>query len=125
MNDDDQYEPATIKELFEAAQHIGGVLTALEASGAPVMTPYSGFSVFVAAHINMYGTIAPLRYPGGLERAEEQKARNLTYLENLSKIWPVGRNWVRCRFIFLISTGKLMMSNSGGRYKMRIAFMKR
>ncbi|KAJ5225622.1 hypothetical protein N7468_006847 [Penicillium chermesinum] len=78
MNDDDQYEPATIKELFEAAQNISGVLTALEASEAGVMTPYSGFSVF-----------------GGLERAEEEKARNLAYLERLSKLWPVGRNWWR------------------------------
>jgi hypothetical protein len=32
------------------------------------MSPYSGFSVFVAAHINMYGTIAPQRYPGSLKR---------------------------------------------------------
>ncbi|KAJ6015113.1 transcriptional regulator family: Fungal Specific TF [Penicillium herquei] len=88
MNDDDRQEPGTIKELFEAAQNISGVLTALEASEAPVMTPYSGFSVFVAAHINMYGTIAPMRYPGGLERAEEEKSRNLIYLERLSRLWP-------------------------------------
>lgn len=59
------------------------------------MSPYSGFSVFVAAHINMYGTIAPQRYPGSLKRAEEEKARNLVYLERLSKLWPVGRSWVR------------------------------
>lgn len=58
------------------------------------MSPYSGFSVFVAAHINMYGTIAPQRYPGGLKRAEEEKSRNLDYLERLSKLWPVGRSWV-------------------------------
>ncbi|KAJ5707124.1 transcriptional regulator family: Fungal Specific TF [Penicillium malachiteum] len=95
MNDDDQQEPGTIKELFEAAQNISGVLSALEASEAPVMTPYSGFSVFVAAHINMYGTIAPLRYPGGHERAEEEKSRNLIYLEQLSRLWPVGRSWWR------------------------------
>lgn len=94
MDDSDQYEPDTIKRLFEAAQHISGVLSALEASEAPVMTPYSGFSVFVAAHINMYGTIAPLRYPGGLERAEEEKSKNLIYLERLSRVWPVGRSWV-------------------------------
>ncbi|KAJ5089604.1 hypothetical protein N7532_008288 [Penicillium argentinense] len=75
MNADDQYEPYTIKQLFEAAQQIGGV--------------------FVAAHINMYGTIAPARYPGGLERAEEEKSQNLTYLERLSKLWPVGRSWWR------------------------------
>lgn len=95
MDDNDQYDSHTIKQLFEAAQNIGGVLLALEASGAPVMTPYSGFSVFVAAHINMYGTIAPLRYPGGVERAEEAKSRNLIYLERLSRLWPVGRSWVR------------------------------
>lgn len=95
MDDNDQYDSDTIKQLFEAAQNIGGVLSALEASGAPVMTPYSGFSVFVAAHINMYGTIAPLRYPGGLERAEEAKSSNLIYLEQLSRLWPVGRSWVR------------------------------
>lgn len=94
MDDSDEYDSHTIKQLFEAAQHIGGVLAALEASGAPVMTPYSGFSVFVAAHINMYGTIAPLRYPDGLERAEEEKSRNLAYLERLSRLWPVGRSWV-------------------------------
>lgn len=94
MNDDDHQEPGTIKELFEAAQNISGVLSALEASEAPVLTPYSGFSVFVAAHINMYGTIAPQRYPGGLERAEEEKSRNLIYLERLSRLWPVGRSWV-------------------------------
>lgn len=94
MNEDDQYEPYTIKQLFEAAQQIGGVLSALEKSEAAVMTPYSGFSVFVAAHINMYGTIAPARYPGGLKRAEEERSNNLAYLERLSKLWPVGRSWV-------------------------------
>ncbi|KAJ5665888.1 uncharacterized protein N7477_008336 [Penicillium maclennaniae] len=88
MDENDQYEPHTIKQLFEAAQHISGVLSALESSEAPVMTPYSGFSVFVAAHINMYGTIAPTRYPGGLARAEEAKSRNLVYLEKLSRLWP-------------------------------------
>lgn len=70
------------------------MLSALETSEAAVMTPYSGFSVFVAAHINMYGTIAPAHYPGGLERAEEEKSHNLKYLERLSKFWPVGRSWV-------------------------------
>ncbi|KAJ5156608.1 hypothetical protein N7492_009411 [Penicillium capsulatum] len=95
MNDNDQYEPATIKQLFDAAQKIGGLLSALEASGAPVMTPYSGFSVFVAAHINMYGTISPMRYPGGSEQAEEEKSRNLIYLERLSRLWPVGQSWWR------------------------------
>ncbi|CDM36689.1 transcriptional regulator family: Fungal Specific TF [Penicillium roqueforti] len=94
-NDDTQGEPDTIKQLFEAAQQIGGILNALDASGAPIMSPYSGFSVFVAAHINMYGTIAPQRYPGGLKRAEEEKSRNLDYLERLSKLWPVGRSWWR------------------------------
>ncbi|KAJ5595301.1 uncharacterized protein N7459_001509 [Penicillium hispanicum] len=94
-NDDTRHAPATIQQLFEAAQQIGGVLSALEASEAPVITPYSGFSVFVAAHINMYGTIAPMRYPGGLERAEEEKSRNLAYLEKLSQLWPVGRGWWR------------------------------
>ncbi|KAJ5190721.1 uncharacterized protein N7498_009706 [Penicillium cinerascens] len=95
MDENDRYEPHTIKQLFEAAQHISGVLAALESSEAPVMTPYSGFSVFVAAHINMYGTIAPMRYPGGLERAEEEKGKNLIYLERLSRLWPVGRSWWR------------------------------
>ncbi|KAJ5388293.1 hypothetical protein N7509_010834 [Penicillium cosmopolitanum] len=95
MNHDDQFEPYTIKQLFEAAQNIGGVLSALENSKAAVMTPYSGFSVFVAVHINMYGTIAPARYPGGVERAEEEKIQNLAYLERLSKLWPVGRSWWR------------------------------
>ncbi|KAK9849227.1 transcriptional regulator family: Fungal Specific TF [Penicillium brevicompactum] len=94
MNDA-QGEPHTIEQLFKAAQQIGTILTALDASGAPVMSPYSGFSVFVAAHINMYGTIVPHRYPGGLERAEEEKGRNLVYLERLSKLWPVGRSWWR------------------------------
>lgn len=93
MNDT-QSEPHTIEQLFKAAQQIGSILAALDASGAPVISPYSGFSVFVAAHINMYGTIAPHRYPGGLERAEEEKLRNLAYLERLSKLWPVGRSWV-------------------------------
>ena len=95
MNNDDQYQPDTVNQLFEAAQHIGGVLSALESSAAPVMTPYSGFSIFVAAHINMYGTLVPLRYPGGLGRAEEEKSRNMIYLERLSRLWPVSRNWVR------------------------------
>ncbi|KAJ5532492.1 transcriptional regulator family: Fungal Specific TF [Penicillium frequentans] len=95
INEDEQQEPGTIKELFAAVQNISGVLSALEASEAPVMTPYSGFSVFVAAHINMYGTIAPMRYPGGLERAEEEKSKNLIYLERLSRLWPVGRSWWR------------------------------
>lgn len=92
--DDAPGEPENITQLFEAAQQIGGVLAALEASEAPVITPYSGFSVFVAAHINMYGTIVPHRYPGGHERAAEEKSKNLAYLERLSKFWPVGRTWV-------------------------------
>lgn len=83
-----------MKQLFEAAQQISGVLSALETSETPVITPYSGFSVFVVAHINMYGTICPQRYPGGPERAEEEKTKNLLYLERLSKFWPVGRSWV-------------------------------
>lgn len=120
-NDNDQYEPATIKQLFEAAQQIGGLLSALETSGAPVMTPYSGFSVFVAAHINMYGTIAPMRYPGGLEQAEEEKSKNLIYLERLSRLWPVGRSWV----CFLHQRHGIMHTNarlSGERSRKRIDF---
>lgn len=58
------------------------------------MTPYSGFSVFVAAHINMYGTLVPQRYPGGLDRAEDEKTNNMMYLERLSTLWPVGQSWV-------------------------------
>ncbi|KAF7179305.1 hypothetical protein CNMCM7691_008238 [Aspergillus felis] len=88
-------ESQAIRQLFEAAQNIGGILSALEVSGAPVITPYSGFSIFVAAHINMYGTVCPQRYPGGIERAEEEKKANLLYLERLSKYWPVGQNWWR------------------------------
>lgn len=94
MSDDYRYEPYAIKQLFDAAQQIGGVLSALENSEAAIMTPYSGFSAFVAAHINMYGTIAPARYPGGLEKAEDEKSQNLNYLERLNKLWPVGRTWV-------------------------------
>ncbi|KAI9934778.1 hypothetical protein MW887_000395 [Aspergillus wentii] len=95
MSDATSCEPDTMKQLFEAAQQISGVLSALETSETPVITPYSGFSVFVVAHINMYGTICPQRYPGGPERAEEEKTKNLLYLERLSKFWPVGRSWWR------------------------------
>lgn len=123
MNYNDQYEPGTIKELFEAAQQIGSLLSTLEASGAPVYSPYSGFSVFVIVHINMYGTIAPMRYPGGLEQAEEEKSRNLIYLERLSKLWPVGRSWVSnphyCIYRFL-----LINFNSGEQSRKRIGFTK-
>ncbi|KAE8148350.1 fungal-specific transcription factor domain-containing protein [Aspergillus avenaceus] len=84
-----------IGQLFEAARNIGGVLSALEASGAPVFTPYAGFSVFVAAHINMYGTVSPRGYPGGQGRAEEEKRTNLSYLEQLCDYWPVGHSWWR------------------------------
>jgi hypothetical protein len=85
---------AAIAQLFEAAQNIGGILSALEASGAPVITPYAGFSVFVAAHINMYGTVSPRGYPGGQGRAEEEKRSNFSYLERLCDYWPVGHSWV-------------------------------
>lgn len=85
---------AAIEELFEAAQNIGGILSALEASGASVITPYAGFSVFVAAHINMYGTVSPRGYPGGQERAEQEKRGNFAYLERLCDFWPVGHSWV-------------------------------
>ncbi|KAJ5168356.1 uncharacterized protein N7482_003950 [Penicillium canariense] len=95
MSDNDQYQPDTIRQLFQAVQHISSVLTALESSEASVMTPYSGFSVFVAAHINMYGTLIPQQYPGGLDRAENEKSQNMMYLERLSKLWPVGRSWWR------------------------------
>ncbi|KAA8646819.1 hypothetical protein EYZ11_008597 [Aspergillus tanneri] len=84
-----------IDQLFEAAHNIGGVLSALEASETPVITPYAGFSVFVAAHINMYGTVSPLRYPGGRERAEQEKKANFLYLERLCEYWPVGHSWWR------------------------------
>lgn len=122
-NDDAQGEPDTIKQLFEVAQQIGGILNALDASGAPVMSPYSGFSVFVAAHINMYGTIAPQRYPGGLKRAEEEKSRNLDYLERLSKLWPVGRSWVGISTTYLAKHRQLTMT-SGERSKKQIDSMK-
>ncbi|EPS33479.1 hypothetical protein PDE_08441 [Penicillium oxalicum 114-2] len=95
MVGDDQYQPETIEQLFEAAQHIGGILSALEACEASVMTPYSGFSIFVTAHINMYGTLIPQHYPGGLDRAAAEKNHNMMYLERLSKMWPVGRSWKR------------------------------
>ncbi|KAH8427038.1 transcription factor domain-containing protein [Aspergillus melleus] len=84
-----------IDQLFEAAQNINGVLSALEASETPVITPYAGFSVFVAAHINMYGTVSPLRYPGGRERAEQERKANFSYLERLCEYWPVGQSWWR------------------------------
>jgi hypothetical protein len=120
--DDAQGEPDTIKQLFEAAQQIGSILAALDASGAPVISPYSGFSVFVAAHINMYGTVAPQRYPGGLERAEEEKSRNLAYLERLSKLWPVGRSWVS---LATRSTSNCQLTRySGGRCKKQTSFTK-
>ena len=70
------------------------MLSALEASETPVITPYAGFSVFVAAHINMYGTVSPLRYPGGRERAEQERKANFSYLERLCEYWPVGQSWV-------------------------------
>ncbi|KAJ5982575.1 hypothetical protein N7451_012675 [Penicillium sp. IBT 35674x] len=92
MNDDEQQGPGTIKELFAAVQNMSGVLSAVEASEAAVMTPYSGFSVFVAVRINMYETIAPMRYSGGVERAEE-KSKNPIYLGRLSRLWPAGRSW--------------------------------
>lgn len=87
------------------------------------MSPYSGFSVFVAAHINMYGTIAPQRYPGGLKRAEEEKSRNLDYLERLSKLWPVGRSWVGISTTYLAKHRQLTMT-SGERSKKQIDSMK-
>ncbi|KAF9888472.1 hypothetical protein FE257_008579 [Aspergillus nanangensis] len=87
-------EPA-IEHLFEAAQNIGGILSALDTSGTAVITPYAGFSIFVAAHVNMYGTVSPRRYPGGQERAEQEKKANFAYLERLCELWPVGHNWLR------------------------------
>ncbi|KAL2813837.1 pyridoxal phosphate-dependent transferase [Aspergillus granulosus] len=81
--------------LFITAQHIGAILSSLESCATPVITPYAGFSVFVAAHINMYGTVCPLRYPGGLARAEREKKSNLEYLERLSGVWNVGTSWWR------------------------------
>lgn len=118
MNYDAQGEPNTIKQLFETAKQIGSILTALDASGASVVSPYSGFSVFVVAHINMYGTIVPHRYPGGLEGAEEEKRRNFAYLERLSKLWPVGRSWVSHPPQFLSSIP--LTKYSGERFKKQI-----
>ncbi|KAL2823241.1 pyridoxal phosphate-dependent transferase [Aspergillus cavernicola] len=85
----------TIDHLFSTAQHIGAILSSLERCATPVITPYAGFSVFVAAHINMYGTVCPARYPGGLERAESEKKSNLEYLERLCRFWDVGTSWWR------------------------------
>ncbi|KAL4985622.1 PLP-dependent transferase [Aspergillus falconensis] len=85
----------TIDRLFSTAQHIGMILSSLESCATPVITPYAGFSVFVAAHINMYGTVSPTRYPGGLERAEQEKKSNLEYLERLCRFWDVGTSWWR------------------------------
>ncbi|KAL2862486.1 pyridoxal phosphate-dependent transferase [Aspergillus lucknowensis] len=73
----------TIDRLFVTAQHIGSILSSLDSCGAPVITPYAGFSVFVATHINMYGTVCPARYPGGLERADREKK------------WIWGSSWWR------------------------------
>ncbi|OJJ65930.1 hypothetical protein ASPBRDRAFT_139167 [Aspergillus brasiliensis CBS 101740] len=94
----DHHDPAddeAIDHLFATAQHIGAILAALEACATPVITPYAGFSVFVAAHINMYGTVCPGRYPGGLARAQEEKKMNLEYLERLCRFWDVGTSWWR------------------------------
>ncbi|KAL3473686.1 pyridoxal phosphate-dependent transferase [Aspergillus californicus] len=85
----------TIGRLFSTAQHIGAILSSLESCSTPVILPYAGFSVFVAAHINMYGTVCPARYPGGLERAESEKKSNLEYLERLCQFWDVGTTWCR------------------------------
>ncbi|KAL4963953.1 pyridoxal phosphate-dependent transferase [Aspergillus stella-maris] len=85
----------TIDLLFSTAQRIGAILFSLERCATPVITPYAGFSVFVAAHINMFGTVSPARYPGGLERAEQEKAMNLEYLERLCRFWDVGTSWWR------------------------------
>ncbi|PYH94534.1 PLP-dependent transferase [Aspergillus ellipticus CBS 707.79] len=88
-------EDEAISHLFSTAQHINAILTSLSASSTPVITPYAGFSVFVAAHINMYGTVCPGRYPGGLERAEREKRMNFEYLERLCGFWDVGESWWR------------------------------
>ncbi|KAL4971902.1 PLP-dependent transferase [Aspergillus desertorum] len=85
----------TIDRLFSTAQHIGAILSSLESCGTPVITPYAGFSVFVAAHVNMYGTVSPARYPGGLDRAEQEKKSNFEYLERLCRFWDVGTSWWR------------------------------
>ncbi|KAL4778074.1 PLP-dependent transferase [Aspergillus varians] len=84
-----------IDRLFSTAQHIGDILSSLDSCATPVITPYAGFSIFVAAHINMYGTVCPLHYPGGLERAEQEKKSNLEYLERLCGFWDVGTSWWR------------------------------
>ncbi|KAL4878072.1 pyridoxal phosphate-dependent transferase [Aspergillus karnatakaensis] len=83
----------TLERLFSTAQHIGAILSSLESCATPVITPYAGFSVFVAAHINMYGTVCPVRYPGGIERAEQEKKSNFSYLERLCRFWDVGNSW--------------------------------
>ncbi|PWY96148.1 PLP-dependent transferase [Aspergillus sclerotioniger CBS 115572] len=88
-------ENEAIDHLFTTAHHINSILTALESSSTPVITPYAGFSVFVAAHINMYGTVCPGRYPGGLSRAEQEKKMNFEYLERLCRFWDVGESWWR------------------------------
>ncbi|RAH68109.1 PLP-dependent transferase [Aspergillus aculeatinus CBS 121060] len=104
-----------LDHLFTAAQHIGSIIAALDASGTPVITSYAGYSVFVAAHINMYGSVVPARYPGGRARAEHEKKRNFDYLERLCRYWVVGHSWWRTlqeanRFY---STAKLPGSLSG------------
>ncbi|KAL4808592.1 pyridoxal phosphate-dependent transferase [Aspergillus unguis] len=93
LNLTDDADETTIDLLFMTAQHIGGILSALESCATPLITPYAGFSMFVAAHINMYGTVCSLRYPGGLERAEQEKKANLLYLERLCQFWNVGTSW--------------------------------
>lgn len=63
--------------------------------------------MFVAAHVNMHGTVSPSRYPGGQERAEAEKKANFAYLERMCEFWPVGHNWV-CLFpSLLLLAGKL------------------
>ncbi|KAH8699228.1 pyridoxal phosphate-dependent transferase [Talaromyces proteolyticus] len=90
-NDDD--ENNIIFNIFEAAKNVSEILWEVEASQSPVITPYSGFSVFVTAHVNMYATIVPHHYPGGLQAAEAEKKRNMVYLERLTRFWPVGNQW--------------------------------
>lgn len=97
--------------IFEAAKNIGVILSAVENSQAPVITPYSGFSVFVAVHVNMYGTIAPHKYPGGLKSAEDEKNKNMLYLERLTQFWPVGHQWVSFA-LALFHGGRYAKANS-------------
>jgi hypothetical protein len=82
-----------VKELFDAASFITGLLRELEDEGAALYTPFAGFCNFSAATMNVYTHCFPSMNLGRSKESRSIMEENLEYLDRFRRHWPIGQAW--------------------------------